>query len=343
MTWNQPDEAPSSDSPQRLHALATDLRAVDYTVDGVAQLLGPSANAALGRDQPVPALLRASELLHEDATSPAAALAVVVQLWLLGQSVSRDELTTALPGTGVDGAAALGLVQPDGELWRAAVGLRPYGIEDAADLWVASDLGARQRHGVLRRDHVLGIGQASLSLAQLTIRADVDRALDLGTGCGIRIFHFLRHARRVVATDVSVRALAFARFNLLLNADALELDPLRLESRVELRCGRLLEPVAGERFELVVSNPPFVITSSRLWRFEELTSAIKQPLAPHLGAAVRRHDWLGAGGDEQLLTERLTVAADVTEERHQRPGAEHPGVILLHQGGRAAAKNTAQH
>ena len=62
----------------------------------------------------------------------------------------------------------------------AAVDLRPHASDADAELWVASDLAAHQRPGPLRRDHVLGIGQASLTLAQTTIRRPAGRALDLG-------------------------------------------------------------------------------------------------------------------------------------------------------------------
>ena len=169
----------------------------------------------------------------------------------------------------------LGLVEPAaGDLVQAKVDLRPYGwdpTEDddgvsdgGAELWVASDLAAHQRPGVLRHDHVLGIGQASTTLVQVTARRHVARALDLGTGCGIQTFHLLHHAEHVTATDISERALAFTRFNLLLNAAKLHLDPADLDARVSLRLGSLLDPVAGEEFELVVSNPPFVITPRSL-------------------------------------------------------------------------------
>jgi len=308
----------------------------------------------------------------------------------------------------------------------------------------------------------------------------------------------------VVATDISERALAFTRFNLLLNAVALHIDPRQPEDRVELRHGTLLEPVRGDSFDLVVSNPPFVITPRhqgekagdrftyrdggmpgddlvaelvaalpqvlspggmaqmlgnweirgdedagvpardgvqtegvvpaenavqpgdeapakesapadgghhwysrpRSWvgagtdawfiqreeigplqyaetwlrdasesrerasyeqayadyledfgsrqvraigfgmiwlrrranqqtgdagilRFEEIRHPVEQPIGPHLAAAVERADWLAAA---DLPSAHLVVADDVTEERHQRPGAEHPGVILLRQG-----------
>jgi hypothetical protein len=64
-------------------------------------------------------------------------------------------------------------------------------------------------------------------------------------------------------------------------------------------------------------------------RFEEIMYPIEQPIGPHLGAAVERSDWLAANS---LAAAHLLVPDDVTEERHQRPGAEHPGVILLRQG-----------
>ncbi|WP_374200367.1 methyltransferase [Arthrobacter sp. M4] len=511
-------DAPRSDNPALLADLAVGLRRIGYTVDGVAALLGESASAALGRDQLVPALLAT-----ERPTAGEAPLAAVVRLWLLAVRQQRKDLDAALPEIGVDGLLELGLVreagsgdgeEPDDGI-EALVDLRPYGWagndttgnettgngatgngtqgpDRGAELWVVSDLGAHQRPGVLRRDHVLGIGQASTTLVQATVRRQVDRALDLGTGCGIQAFHLLRHARHVTATDISTRALAFTRFNLMLNSVELDLDAERLGDRISLRLGSMLEPVAGERFDLVVSNPPFVITPRRadeashdqftyrdgglpgddivadlirslpdvlapggtaqmlgnwevtsgsdwhnrprtwvddaavladssphdsppdgfgeaapgsldawfiqreqvspgeyaetwlrdasegrerdlyvrayadyladfasrdvegigfgmVWlrrraraldqagpqdllpfrRFEEITYPIEQPIGPYLGTAVERVDWLAS---HHLPDARLLVADDVTEERHQRPGAEHPGVILLRQG-----------
>ncbi|PYI66139.1 SAM-dependent methyltransferase [Arthrobacter livingstonensis] len=513
-------DAPRSDNPAVLAALAADLAALDYTVDGVAGLLGAEAHQALGRDQTVPASLA----LH-GRTEP---LATVARLWLLAEAVTPEALAEALPRVGLDALATLGLVEAESEaapeavseavdqsaseaenaaargpaLLRAAVDLRPYGWPAETpggadtDLWVASDLGAHQRPGVLRKDHVLGIGQASLTLAQGTIRRVVGRALDLGTGCGIQLFHLLHHANTVVATDISERALAFTRFNLVLNAAALGLsaadfDPNNQDARVSLRLGSLLEPVAGETFDLVVSNPPFVITPrhrgedsgtqftyrdgglagdaivetlvrglptilapggiaqmlgnwevvkgdagtdlewaarpsrwlaedvqawfiqreqvspgayAETWlqdasqgrdadayasayadylhdftsrnvagigfgyillrkpdaargaaqdaaqgtdpraaasgstpdplntstRFEEILYPIEQPVGPHLAATLDREAWLDAR--DSILGEYFVVAGDVTEERHQKPGAEHPGVILLRQG-----------
>lgn len=253
-------DAPRSDSRALLDALAADLEAARYLHDGVEQLLGPVAMAALGRDQPAQPRRAVARV---EAASPLDPLSTLVRALLLGGSVSPERWEAALPTLGLHGALSLGLVEPDPEaprLLRAAIDLRPYASDSHADLWVASDLGAHQRPGVLRHDHVLGIGAASLTLAAATIRRPAATALDLGVGCGIQTFYLLAHCDHVTATDLSERALGFTRFNLALNAPALGLDPDHIEARVSLLQGSLLEPVAGERFELIVSNPPFVIT-----------------------------------------------------------------------------------
>ena len=87
--------------------------------------------------------------------------------------------------------------------------------------------------------------------------------------------------------------------------------------------------VAGIGFGMVWLRRPATGGHAAISRFEEITYPIEQPIGPHLGAAVERGDWLAA---HDLAGTHLLVADDVTEERHQRPGAEHPGVILLRQG-----------
>ena len=241
-------------------ALRSDLLASGYTVDGVDTLLGDVASAALHREQAVPAR-RVLAAARSADVEPRATLAT---LFLLGDDVPRAALDRALPGLATDGAERLGLVRAAGagrdDAVRAVVDLRPYAAVDAAgplEWWLASDLGELVRGGRLPTDHVLGTGGASTTLAQVTVRGAVDRVLDLGTGCGVQALHAARHARHVTGTDISVRALAFADFNARLNLD---LDDGHGHDQIELREGSMLEPVAGERFDLVVSNPPFVIT-----------------------------------------------------------------------------------
>ncbi|MGO2179121.1 DUF7059 domain-containing protein [Cellulosimicrobium funkei] len=260
--------------PDRAAAAATrgEARAAaGFTVDGVERVLGPVASAALHREQAVPAR-RALRDRGREGADPTAALAA---LFLLGDDVPRRALDAALGRTGVDGARRLGLVEAagagDDDAVRALVDLRPYAATDAAGpvtWWLSSDLGELATGRRLAPDHVLGAGGASLTLAQVTVRTPVGRVLDLGTGCGIQALHAARHARAVVGTDVSRRALGFAAFNAALDAAFDEASGPAAGAaprgpatgRVELREGSMLEPVAGERFDLVVSNPPFVIT-----------------------------------------------------------------------------------
>ncbi|WP_342344685.1 DUF7059 domain-containing protein [Micrococcus sp. KRD153] len=243
-------------------ALAADLAALPFTTAAVEGLLGPVATRALDREHAEAARrVIAGHLAGPGDRHGTRALAAAVGAWLLGDPVPAVDLDAALPSLGLAGAVAAGLVVegPDGRV-RGAVDLSPYEADEPGRMWIASDLTALQRRGPLPPEHVLGVGRASLTLAGATQRRPVARALDVGVGCGIQTLHLLAHADHVTATDLSERALAFTRFNLLLNADVLGLDRERLEDRVRLAAGDLLAPVAGERFDLVVSNPPFVIT-----------------------------------------------------------------------------------
>ena len=472
-------DAPRSDDYARLTRIRERLLALNYSYDAVQELLGVEAAEAMARDQVVPGLWRVEHVLRGEYSAGEKNLARLLAFFLLARPLTEAEATEVFGETLQDFADAA-LVERDAEdssRWTASVDLRPHAADDGTEIFVAADLGAHQRPGVLRKDHVLGIGHASLTLAQITERTPVKRALDVGTGCGIQTFHLLAHAEHVTATDISERALAFTRFNLLLNAQALNINPQNPQARVSLREGSLLEPVAGELFDLVVSNPPFVITPRvagesaeeqftyrdgglpgdeivstmvrllpsvlvpggraqmlgnweiirdsedpdaprpwderpRAWvadggaeawfiqrealtpasyaetwlkdasenrdrshyeqtyvaylndfasrnvhsigfgmiwlrrpteataagvteplqRFEEITYPIQQPIARALTESVRRYDRLAAMDDEALLTAHLEVAEDVTEERHGRPGAEHPSVILLRAG-----------
>ncbi len=189
---------------------------------------------------------------------PAAApTALLTALFMLGEPVPAAALDVALPRTGATGARATGLVDtPDAQgLVRPLVDLRPHeAVDDVGEVrwWVASDVGELVTGRELAPDHVLGIGRAGLTLAGLTPRRPVGRALDLGCGCGIQALYLLRHCEQVVATDVSARALAFTSFNTALAGVGPE--------RLDLRQGSFLEPLAGERFDLIATNPPFVIT-----------------------------------------------------------------------------------
>jgi SAM-dependent methyltransferase len=289
----------------RLHE---DLAAAPYTIERTEQLMGALATAALRRENPIPA--------RRALAGQADPAAVLMDLFTLGSALPRDVVEAALPRLGVDGAVALGLLTPapapatdppatgSEDRVRATVDLSPYAASDDAgeiSWWIASDLSELATGRALHEDHVLGVGGASLTLARITPRSHVASALDLGCGSGIQALHASRHADRVVATDVSERALAFTAFNAALNGIELE-----------LRQGSLWEPVAGERFDLVVTNPPFVITpppaDGRRWTYRDggrrgdrLLAALLDQLPTHLapgGCAVMLANWEITGDPE---------------------------------------------
>lgn len=432
--------------------LRADLDSARYFVDGLTELWGESAARALDRGQRVPAL---RELGRHDSVP----LATLARLFVLGLPVHAHELAAALPRLGIAGAGDLDLValHPNNQV-HPLVDLRPYSFADnrgAVNWWIASDLGELATGQALREDHVLGIGGASHTLASLMVREPVGSVLDLGTGCGIQAMHASRHGHRVVATDISQRALRFARLNAALNGI----------NNIEFRLGSLFEPVAAERFDQIVANPPFVITprvegvpayeyrdggrvgdalvaevvagvsdhlvpgglaqllgnweyreasdridafdriddwlqgsgldvwvverevqdaalyaetwirdggtrhgeqfdeladawlddfekrgvprvgfgyltlrrphsgGPRLHRMERIDGPLPATLGAHISATVAAHDWQASVDDDALRRARMTVAADVTEERHYWPGDEHPAAITLRQGG----------
>ena len=125
--------------------------------------------------------------------------------------------------------------------------------------------------------------------------------LDMGTGSGVGAVFAAKHARRVVAVDINASAVRCARINALLN---------RAEGTVDVRHGDLFEPVAGERFDLILFNPPFKTGEARddrdrAWRANGLGERFAEGLDRHLkpgGAALLL---LSTFGDEQVFLEPL--------------------------------------
>jgi methylase of polypeptide subunit release factors len=119
----------------------------------------------------------------------------------------------------------------------------------------------------------------------------------VGCGNGAQALAAARHADSVVATDVNPRALGFTRFNAALNGLA----------TIECREGPWFEPVDGERFDLIVANPPFVVSpdSALLYRDADLpgdsaSRQLVQGAAAHLAEGGFAHllgNWAHPAGD----------------------------------------------
>lgn len=221
-------------------ALAGELRAAGFTTEAISAHLGPDATEALYRGEPGVVFT---------ACADGSRLSGLIRFFLLREAWTGQDLADLL-GSRLTLSlldASLAAPLPSGEI-QVALDVRPH-VLAGENRFIVSDLDASTSAHVPGPDHVLGVGAASLSLLSASSCEPVDSVLDLGTGSGVQAVAQAGCAARVVATDVSARALALADANLAANG----ID------NVELREGPWFEPVAGERFDRIVINPPFVV------------------------------------------------------------------------------------
>ncbi|WP_101787612.1 DUF7059 domain-containing protein [Nonomuraea indica] len=264
-----------------MEGLRDHLHETGYTVDGVRDRLGDVAASALAREELVPALR---------ATAAGEPLDALIRLWWLGVAVPREWLDPAVLESG--------LVTVAGERVTADVHLQPWETGG----YVVSDRKVRPGDPALRPDHVVGAGGASANLAQLVTRRPVERALDLGTGCGVQVLHLAGRAGEIVATDLNPRAVELARLSW-------ELSGVR---GVDARVGSMFEPVRDELFDLVVANPPFVISPGGQLTYRE-TGEDGDAFCRDLVRQAPRH--LAPGGQAHFLANWLHVEGEDWRDR----------------------------
>ena len=270
--------------PNPDHAAATTLgdalRAVGYTSESIEELLGEDGPAA-----------DLSDSVVFERRLPQTPLATTLKLLLLERPVSTTDAVDALGRDAVDALLRIGLATEDGE--RIVPRAR---VVPNEELYLAFD-------GFSRGDDdppgwVASFTPTAYWLASLTPRRRVERALDVGTGNGAHALLAASHADHVIATDVNARALAFTDISAALNG----ID------NVETRLGSLFEPVAGETFDLITCNAPYVISPERRWEYrdggfhgDELSERVVREAPKHLtenGHASVLVSWLGESEDE---------------------------------------------
>lgn len=240
----------SRETPVQLDDLQTiaDLREAfertEYSAEGILDALGVG-DSVRREIAELPHYLR-----RLPETSPRA---TIIKLFWLRTRVDAAEAAEALAPASIERLVAMGVLEERGSEVSAPIEILP-----AIDLYITSDWHGDELVGE-SSDHVLGVSPPTAVLARLTIRNHVPCALDLGTGNGFQALTLSKDADRVVATDVNPRALGFARFNSLLN----EIE------NVEWRAGSLFEPVEGETFDLIVSNPPYVVSPDSGFAFRD--------------------------------------------------------------------------
>jgi methylase of polypeptide subunit release factors len=254
------------------------LRAAGYTDAGL--------RAAMDGQPELPAVpTRVDALAIDDRT-----LGALVKLFLFTDDVEVLQVQKAISPDLLDELVQNGVLTREGSRIRGLVTIFPYdGLLVVAD--VPSYAAA---------DFVNGPGPSAITLAGLTVRRQVGSALDLGTGSGFQALLTARHSSAVVAVDVTPRAVAYAELNARLNG----------VTNLDCRTGSWFDPVQGAEFDLVVANPPFVISPESHWIFRDSGpsgDAVCRQLIQevpgylrHGGIAHIMCNWVHSGDDDWL-------------------------------------------
>lgn len=177
----------------------------------------------------VPAVLYELSQRDDDA-------ALLTAVFVYGGTAEVGALTRALGAEALAALQDVGAIHRDGDHLRAALRILPY-----RGVWIASD----EFHDT---DPVMGPGMTTDELAHSLSFAGITSLLDVGCGAGsLALLARASGVADVVGTDIDPRAVAYATFNGRLN---------------HLPCtwllGDLTAPVAGRRFDAVVSQPAYV-------------------------------------------------------------------------------------
>jgi len=227
-----------------LAPLIEPLRAVGYGPALLRERLGIAFPDDVGLLNHAPA----AERLRRDRS----AAAVAIKLFYLEGAEPAAVVRGLLPARTQTALARAGLLSLRGG--RVSARLR---VDAFRTLYLLADRRFRRLDraalGLPHGDLVYPPGSDSAILADAVPARDGEEVLDLCTGTGIQALGVAARAKRVVAVDVGVRAAALARVNAAANG----------VSNLEVRRGDLFGPVRGERFDLLLANPPFVPAPQR--------------------------------------------------------------------------------
>lgn len=179
-----------------------------------------------------------------ERTSGGSPLHTIIRLFLMEMAVKSNIVEKAIEPMTVAAWQEAGLVHCRDNKVIAAVKLLPF-----QNLVLAFDFTSIMQTP-LRENYVMGIGSSTITLSNLTIRRQSRRTLDLGTGCGVHAFLATPHSDQCVAVDLNPRAVQLAQFNAKLNKIP----------NIECLHGDFFTPVKDQKFDLIISNPPFVIS-----------------------------------------------------------------------------------
>lgn len=164
----------------------------------------------------------------------------LIRLFMFAMPVGEMEIEEIFDRDLINLCIEVGLISHEGSNYKSGTDLFP----------CMGGIFATDHHfsPTFRKNHVYPLGYDSYMLARGIVPHPSRLTLDLCTGSGVQAITASRFSEKVIGVDLSPRALNFARFNALLNQ----------AENVEFVKGNLYEPVKGEKFDLIVANPPFV-------------------------------------------------------------------------------------
>jgi methylase of polypeptide subunit release factors len=206
-----------------------------YTVPGVLEVVGLPVDTLTSKHIP--------ELMER--TAGGRPIDTLMRLFLARVPVDEQMLRDAIAPMALETWERIGLVRKQNGSIVAALKFVPFDR-----FWITQEIHDPSTRS--RGDFVIGVGGATLTVMNFMLRRRTRLTLDLGTGTGILALIKAGESDSVIATDQNPRAVRMAKFNMRIN----EL------SNVDCREGDLFEPVAGMKFDFILSNAPFVISPS---------------------------------------------------------------------------------
>lgn len=264
-----------------LRRVASVLRGHGFTEAGVRERLGLKELSQL--------TLEAYPYYLDQRLRRRTPLDLAIILFLLQGVLTIEELRELLDGPARKLLRQAGVFASDRQSRTVRARVSLYPLEDRlyfTDHRFAHHAWVRARQP---REPVMFLGADSYALARAMLRRPLRGVLDLCTGAGAHAILAAANAERAVGVDLNPRAIGFARLNALMN-DAW--NAVFME-------GDLYGPVVGERFDLIVANPPFVPAPAQqlAWRDGGPSGA---DVLRRVVAALP--DFLGPEGVAQIVT-----------------------------------------
>jgi hypothetical protein len=225
----------SFEDPEDYDCLRDLLVRANYTLPGVLELAGVKGGSVSTKD--APAIM--------ERTRGGRPIDTLTRLFVAGVPVAAEAMRRAVAPMALETLERAGLLNVENGSVTSRLRLVPFDR-----FYLVQEL--HEKAIKAPRDFVIGVGGATLTMANFMIRRRGRLALDLGTGCGLLALLKSGESDAVIATDRNWRAVRMATFNARINA----------LSNVECREGDLFEPVTGLQFDLILSNAPFVISPS---------------------------------------------------------------------------------